>query len=241
MDCGCKIEYLSTAWLENHYRLIVWKAAKMTLTFQNVQFWNIDYIFNQLLYRYDIEYNLAKRSFLRLAVEGDGAVNGHAVLCVAQISNSVSNKLEVLLTDGWYVISAELDGHLEHLIRSANIFAGQKLHLQGCKLSGSSEPCPILEAPPSLSLKLFANSTRRAKRFEQLGSRSSLFPVNLKSLLDLGGPVSCLDCTITRKFPTIYFEKIDDNRTISRSSQVEEEEIKEWQVKSLLTLEKVGA
>jgi breast cancer 2 susceptibility protein len=222
---GCKQEYLTELWMNNHYRLIIWKAAAMQLYFDGIDCWNPKYVVNQLLYRYDCEINLAKRSFLRLAVEGDGAVNGHVVMCVASISVlEKSEALSLELTDGWYVIKAEMDLHLEMMIKSGKLYPGQKLHVQGCKITGANGPCTILESPPTLRLTINSNSTRIATRFELLGSRKSFFPVNIKSVFDAGGPV------FTRIFPTIYFEKLGEGKNISRSSQIEDEAIKDWQV-----------
>ena len=232
---GCKSEYLSEKWINNHYSLILWKAAAMTKCFIDVECWNHNYVLQQLMYRYDCEVNLAKRSFFKLIVEGDGAVNGHVVLCVSRISIPDTGPPSLELTDGWYFVKAELDKPLEKLLKSGKIYPGQKLHTQGCKLTGISGPCPILESPPTLRLSLSFNSTRVAKRFEVLGSRKAFFPVCIRSIVEEGGTVNCLDCTITRIFPAVYFEKLADGKTIARSTQVEEEAFQEWQVRLLNT------
>jgi hypothetical protein len=85
-----------------------------------------------------MEINRAKRSCLKLIAEKDGSSTNHMVLCVYNLNFTgimlfdwLETFVELSLTDGWYVLPAEIDGELERLCREKKIYIGQKLHIQG--------------------------------------------------------------------------------------------------------------
>jgi hypothetical protein len=51
---GLDTSLITDKWIQNHYRLIVWKAAAMMNYFENLKVWSVEYILAQLTYRYQI-------------------------------------------------------------------------------------------------------------------------------------------------------------------------------------------
>jgi breast cancer 2 susceptibility protein len=82
-----------------------------------------------------MEINRAVRSCIKLIVEKDGLSSNHMVLCVFSLKIGgiliLIDKVEMELTDGWYVIKTEVDHTLENHCVAGKIFVGQKLHIQG--------------------------------------------------------------------------------------------------------------
>ena len=62
-----------------------------------------------------------------------------------------------------------------------------------------------------MRLKLFSNSTRRARWDVKLGYCTVPGPlsISLSSVLPHGGLVSCVSVTIVRVYPMLYIEKTD--------------------------------
>lgn len=60
----------------------------------------------------------------------------------------------VWLTDGWYVIKAQLDVPLTAMLHRGRLAIGGKLIIHGAELVGSQDACSPLEAPESLMLKV---------------------------------------------------------------------------------------
>lgn len=65
------------------------------------------------------------------------------------------------VTDGWYGVDAIVDHHLTKLVGSGAIFPGQKLHIAGAEILGTSEGISPLEiSSASVFLRLTINGTR---------------------------------------------------------------------------------
>jgi hypothetical protein len=136
------------------------------------------------------------------------------------------------LTDGWYTIPAVLDEKMVNLIQSDRLKVGDKIHVQNSTLEGGSGPCPVLERPPSLKLKIHSNSVRKARRFQILGTQKlKSFSVCLKSISANGGTVGRCDVTVIRKYPTTFYEKMSNSKSKVRSCAEEDLAAKEWQIK----------
>lgn len=95
---------------------------------------------------------------------------------------------------------------------------------------GGSDGCPVLEMSPSISLKISANSTRRARWDTMLGYQNtkSYFSIHLKSIIPDGGQVACIDVIIMRKYPLQFTEKRSNGGQVSRNAQEEEHACREW-------------
>ncbi|XP_033750181.1 breast cancer type 2 susceptibility protein homolog isoform X2 [Pecten maximus] len=130
----------------------------------------------------------------------------------------------VELTDGWYSIAARLDVPLSDLVSKHRIRVGDKLCLSGAELQGPQEACTPLEAPASLMLKLYTNSTRPAPWDAKLGYQSDPRPlcISLSGLYGEGGSVGCLDVVLARKYPQMYMEKLSEGGCVFRTGLAED-------------------
>lgn len=87
LECGALSSILTEVWVKNHYRWIVWKCASMARRFQKYQYmWNSEYVYDQLLKRYDIEVEQVRRSCLKLIFEQDDVPGKHMILCVSGLT-----------------------------------------------------------------------------------------------------------------------------------------------------------
>lgn len=66
-----------------------------------------------------------------------------------------------------------------------------------------------------MKLKLYSNSTRRARWDTKLGfhTHPGPLPISLTSILPAGGTVSCVSVTVVRAYPLLYVEKLDEGRS----------------------------
>lgn len=181
-----------------------------------------------------MEINRAFRSCIKLIVEKDGVSSNHMVLFVFSLKVGgilmLKDKIEIEMTDGWYVIKTEVDQALEKLCVAGKIYVGQKLHIQGAHLVGDA--CAVLEMKSSTKLKINANGTRRAKRFQHLGyQKTTFFPISIKSVLSAGGIIGCIDLVISRRYPILYHEKFEDGTGIMRKQSEEDAAQSNWRQK----------
>ena len=210
-----------------------------------------DWLLLQLKYRYDREIDRAERSVLHKICEHDDLPSRRMVLCVCGINHERLNQsltdarhgnrsMEsgnetggsseaksdppcVQLTDGWYTLPCVVDRPLKHMIRSGKLTIGAKLMIFGAELLGLSSPSHPLEVPPSCSLKISTNSTRRTRWFAKLGYQATPlpYPVSLSSVFPDGGLVGCTDVVISRVYPIVYLEKREGAKGVFRSERQE--------------------
>ncbi|XP_057313973.1 breast cancer type 2 susceptibility protein-like isoform X2 [Hydractinia symbiolongicarpus] len=242
---------VNKAWIENHYRWIVWKLASYERRFPE-QFSNRclspSNVMYHLKYRYDKEIDLAERCCLKRIYERDDISTRRMVLSVSDIpkeenineKNVQGTKKVIELTDGWYPIKAILDQPLSHFLENGIVKIGTKLLIYGAELTGSNQGCLPLEAPDTLMLQLYTNSTRRASWEAKLGYQfpKIAFCVPLKSLYAQGGAAGCVNIKILRKYPMQWMEKIE-GRCIFRNKHMEELEQKKYLEKKQQKMEDV--
>ncbi|XP_036027806.1 breast cancer type 2 susceptibility protein [Onychomys torridus] len=242
---GVDPKLLSSAWVSNHYRWIVWKLAAMEFAFPKEfanRCLNPERVLLQLKYRYDVEIDSSSRSALKKILERDDTAAKTLVLCVSDVispSTSVSEtsgskssgadpkSLDTIeLTDGWYAVKAQLDPPLVALVKSGRLTVGQKIITYGAELVGSPDACAPLEAPDSLRLKISANSTRPARWHSKLGffGDPRPFPLPLSSLFSDGGSVGCVDVVVQRVYPLQWVEKTASGLYVFRNEREEEKE-----------------
>ncbi|XP_051933622.1 uncharacterized protein LOC127608541 [Hippocampus zosterae] len=229
---GVDPKLLADEWVYNHYRWIVWKLASMERSFPQTMGGRCltpERVLLQLKYRYDVEVDHSRRPALRKIMEKDDTPAKTLVLCICGVvsQDRVANPCAVVwLTDGWYSVKAQLDEPLSALLRKGRLAAGGKLIIHGAQLVGSQEACSPLEAPQSLMLKIFANSSRPARWDTKLGfykdPRPYLLP--LSSLFSNGGPVGCVDIVVLRSYPVQWMERKSDGGVVFRLARAEEEE-----------------
>ncbi|XP_061136842.1 breast cancer type 2 susceptibility protein isoform X2 [Syngnathus typhle] len=229
---GVDPKLLSDEWVHNHYRWIVWKLACMERSFPESMGGRCltpERVLLQLKYRYDVEVDHSRRPALRKITEKDDTAAKTLVLCVCGVDSvgPAENACAVVwLTDGWYALRTQLDEPLSQLLRKGRLAEGGKIITHGAQLVGSQEACAPLEAPHSLMLKIFANSTRPARWDTKLGfhrdPRPFLLP--LSSLHSNGGPVGCVDIVVLRSYPLQWMERKSDGGVAFRSARAEEKE-----------------
>ncbi|XP_054649149.1 breast cancer type 2 susceptibility protein [Dunckerocampus dactyliophorus] len=245
---GVDPQLLSEEWVYNHYRWIVWKLASMERSFPQTMgslCLTPERVLLQLKYRYDVEVDHSLRPALRKIMEHDDTSAKTLVLCVCGVvSQQGSNEAKspqvggtqvrvenpcavVWLTDGWYAIKAQLDEPLSIMLVKGRLAVGGKIIVHGAQLVGSQEACSPLEAPKSIMLKIFANSSRPARWDTKLGfyrdPRPFLLP--LSSLFTNGGPVGCVDIVVLRSYPMQWMERRQDEGVVFRSARAEEKEV----------------
>ncbi|XP_030634017.1 breast cancer type 2 susceptibility protein [Chanos chanos] len=247
---GVDPRLISEAWVYNHYRWIVWKLASMERSFPAMmggRCLTLERVLLQLKYRYDVEVDHCQRSALKKIMERDDTPAKTLVLCVcgiATLSNGAENpsyaengpspgrvgsrglSAIVWVTDGWYTIKALLDPPLSAMLRKGRLAVGGKIVTHGAELVGSQDACSPLEAPESLMLKIWANSTRRARWDVRLGFQRDPrpFPLSLSSLYSDGGSVGCVDIVVLRSYPTQWMEKKSSGVFVFRNDRAEERE-----------------
>jgi hypothetical protein len=230
---------VSFQWFQNHYRWLVWKLAAMETRFPREcggRWLTPDWLMKQMRYRYDREMEAAERPALRRICERDDISHRRLVLSVSGVYSSPYSKPPtseggdtgyptVEVTDGWYSLPGILDPPLQYMVHCRKLSVGTKIVTYGAELVGSADGCHPLEAPPTLCLRLSANSTRRVRWYARLGFQTCPVPFSLPltSLFPDGGLVGCTEAVIARVYPLIYMEKVRDGRNIFRSGRAEEQ------------------
>ncbi|XP_022823991.1 breast cancer type 2 susceptibility protein homolog [Spodoptera litura] len=218
----CKL--IPNGWLDNHLKLILWKLISYEIKFNSL-FCTARNVLDQLKFRYDMELFNAKRPALRKIFEKDDVPSKTLVLCVAEIyedgvrvaSASTSNNVELLLTDGWYCIKANIDKMLAQHVCQGKIVVGTKLVTNGAELVGCEQGVSPWEDTTAIRLKLFGNSTRRARWDARLGYHGNAAILSQLSSVKIdGGKVSKLRVYVTRVYPALYVEKFEDGSTVFR-------------------------
>eukprot|EP00842_Homolaphlyctis_polyrhiza_P004089 jgi/Hompol1/4681/HPOL_001797-RA len=228
VEAGAQANLATDAWVRNHYRWIIWKLASQLRRFphQYAEYWSFDSVVQQLRYRYEVEINLARRSALKAIIERDDIPSRHLVLCISHVYPD--NSIE--LTDGWYGIRGILDDRLRFLLQRKQLSVGQKLHIQGATMGGTTHACPALEVTESTYFKLSANGVQPASWHERLGySRIPVVKRSIKSLVQNGGAVACIDVIVARTYPIVYFERLPSGLNVSRTEKEEIAAETAWQ------------
>ncbi|CAO3633040.1 unnamed protein product [Cunninghamella echinulata] len=243
-------------WVEHHFGWIVWKLARRICMFPQFMndWWQPDYIINQLLYRYEREINLGHRSVLKKIMEHDDIPAKHMVLMVADIisatnsndtsSNNAVHRYQLLLTDGWYAILASIDKRMEEVIKNEKLCIGHKISIIGAQLIGDKSPIQALDSMfidfekmtirTSVRLLISSNSCCRCPWYTNLGYRPNYRRNRPKRTLETihedGGLVTMLDVIICKKYPMVYMETLDNGMIKTRNAR-EEESIR-WKIQS---------
>ncbi|KAJ3344103.1 Breast cancer 2, early onset [Gonapodya sp. JEL0774] len=257
LEAGALETVATLRWVRNHYRWITWKLASIVRSYHQehpdvfLRYWSENMVLDQLKYRYELEVNQCKRSALKLIIEGDDSSTRHMVVVVKVLHISVFaeaslTELKLELTDGWYAISATLDGPLTLAVQRGRIFVGQKLVIAGAHMT-TKEAKAALDVSDDMSLKLQANSTRRARWDAKLGLQKSPSMLTSARLAHpQGGFISSIDVVILRKYPLLFMEKCTDGggggeRTLIRNEEDEEDEQRRFEQTSKIAVERAIA
>ncbi|XP_025200949.1 breast cancer type 2 susceptibility protein homolog isoform X2 [Melanaphis sacchari] len=237
----CKL--IPNGWIENHFRLIVWKLAATEICFPN-HFGNklltAKNIIHQLLYRYYREIEKCQRSALKKILEKDETTSKRIVLCVSKVNKAnLAETYTIELTDGWYSVQGIIDDEMNMLLHKGIVKAGTKLIIYNAELIGAGEGIDPLDVHNDVKLKISTNSTRRVRWHTKLGFHkySTLpIPITLESVLPQGGIIGSLSLVILRKYPIMFLEKKTNSKSVFRNEKmetIEAEKYKAYQQKSL--------
>ncbi|EAT37937.1 AAEL010133-PA [Aedes aegypti] len=215
-------------WIENCW---VWTIIKLTSMERNLPDYfhgitTLENMLNQIMYRYHLEIDSAKRSVIRKMLEKDDIASKRMVLFVSRIfRGSDPFEVEIELCDGWYPIRSVLDFPLTQAILNGKITIGTKLMIQGAELLNLNEGCSPLEVPADVRLKIHANSTRRTRWDTRLGlfKVPLNFVISANDVLDRGGLIVSLEVIILRVYPLMFVDKTqrDALGSVLRSERVE--------------------
>ncbi|KAI9322557.1 BRCA2, oligonucleotide/oligosaccharide-binding, domain 1-domain-containing protein [Dichotomocladium elegans] len=232
---GALEKFIPLAWVENHYRWIVWKIAGMIRSFPRhlKDWWSPKKILDQLLYRYEREINLGHRSALKRIIEQDDVPGKLMILVIVDITKghaSESNqshdskKYELLLSDGWYQVTAVADTRLERAISRGRLTIGYKLAICGAQTNVFPRAPTSTSTPGNTVLTIASNGCRIAPWDAKLGyQRRRLEYRSLNSLHNDGGVVTAIDVIVCRKYPIMYSETLSDGSVVVRTAREEEE------------------
>nr|GLL25656.1 protein BREAST CANCER SUSCEPTIBILITY 2 homolog B-like [Ipomoea trifida] len=258
---GASEQYFSKVWAANHYKWIVWKLAcyercfpakfsGKLLTFSNV--------LEELKYRYEREVNYGHRSAIKRILEGDAPPSSMMVLCISSIDPVCDSKVrpqdhpilpvgvertsKIELTDGWYSITALLDGILSKMLAAKKLFLGQKLRIWGASLCGWVGPVSPLEVSKETSLVLHINGTYRAHWADRLGfCKGRGVPLAFNSIKDSGGAVPITLVGISRIYPVLYRERLSNGGFIVRNERMEAKAINQYNQRRSIVAEGIAS
>ncbi|XP_022766252.1 protein BREAST CANCER SUSCEPTIBILITY 2 homolog B-like [Durio zibethinus] len=239
--CGASTQYISKEWVANHYKWIVWKLMCYERCYPSKcagKFLTITNILEELKYRYEREVNHGHRSAIKRMLEGDASPSTMLVLCISAIQSNSEPAMEtnlvktngaddtgnvkVKLTDGWYSMNAVLDVLLSKQLAAGKLFVGQKLRIWGAGLCGWVGPVSPLEASSAISLVLNINATFRAHWADRLGFCKGVgTPLAFRCIKSDGGPVPRTLVGVTRIYPVLYRERLNNGGSIVRSERME--------------------
>ncbi|KAJ9574867.1 hypothetical protein L9F63_007962 [Diploptera punctata] len=234
---GLEPALVPAGWVTNQYRWLVWKLAATECSFPQqfaARCLTPNMLLLQLKYRYDREIDDCQRPAIRKILEHDDSPARRLVLCVARIIKPGENEqYELELTDGWYGIITSVDQELTKRIHRGTVSIGTKLISYGAELVNCEQACSPLEVGSEVRLKLFSNSTRRARWDAKLGycTNPGPLPISLSSILPSGGLVSCVTLTVVTVYPTLYVEKQEGGKSVLRSVRAEERANAVWERK----------
>lgn len=231
---GCTL--LEREWLQNHWSLIIWKLANTVLMWPATQAerWSFREVLNQLLYRYEREINRCQRPAIRLIQERDASPNAVMILCVYEIAwpnhdHGDALPTELVLTDGWYKIRAQIDVAIGRAVKRQRIRIGTKLEVIGAKLDAHRKDADdVLKSFNSSSIIITGNGTHLAPWHSKLGFKGRPSIPTLNSLTHDGGVVPLMFVTVKEALPLAFIEMEPGKERITRDENEERAERTRW-------------
>jgi breast cancer 2 susceptibility protein len=227
---GCDCSRITSKWIENHTRWIIWKLASIERRFSPWlagSYLTFSKVSEHLHRRFIKEILKGSRPVLRKILNRDMAASHMMILCVADVQNceDESKDLTLLeLTDGWYSVRCQIeDSYLKGFIACGRIKAGTKLLISSACLVGGEDGVdpndasfsPFASGSPTL--KISANGTRVARWNARLGlvnhsascsmGLGLLTVTKMSDVLEGGGSVPSIDLFIVKKYPLKYLLK----------------------------------
>ncbi|CAI9097234.1 OLC1v1033610C1 [Oldenlandia corymbosa var. corymbosa] len=242
IQSGASQQYISKAWVANHYKWIVWKLASYERCYPAKfcgKLLSVSNVLEELKYRYEKEVNHGHRSIVKRILEGDSPPSTRMVLCISSVflssalekvgHQAIASKgaesdavAKIELTDGWYSVTAILDVLLSRKLVAGKLFVGQKLTIWGAALCGSAGPVSPLEVSQTTSLLLHINGTYRAHWADRLGiCKVNGIPLAFRSIKCKGGVIPSTIFGVLRIYPVLYRERLQDGSVIVRSERMQ--------------------
>ncbi|KAL0230948.1 hypothetical protein GEMRC1_010353 [Eukaryota sp. GEM-RC1] len=245
------LSFLTTEWLSLNLILVLWRQyyrhailpCGLPVSFHKFEdeiigidsttpWLDLHLIRNHLLYRYQRFFLKGQHSILWKVLEGDLPPSMPFVL---QVLRTFANG-QLLVTDGWGVITALLDEHLQKRQKFGRISIGTKLFVSHCSFSSIPEdfdPFKILHE--GISLKLSFNTTKPVKWWTKLGFHKKLCHwsqriVPIESIRIGGGLVPAMKLCVQRILPMLFVEfktveSSDDESTVLLFRSIRSEDL----------------
>ncbi|KAJ1655937.1 Breast cancer 2, early onset [Dispira simplex] len=192
----------------------------------------------QLHARYEREFSEGRRSPLRKILELDDVPQRYLVLCLASVEvvppppdTPLNGKTTTaatvsppvwLLTDGWYLVRAQVDPPLQDAYQSGKLRMGYKLATVGAYLTGAQDGHHPLEVPENVRLCLSANSTKRVPWDTKLGVHPLRPCIALRRIQPFGGVVTRVDVVVVKKLPVCFLETLPAGNNVVRNAKEED-------------------
>lgn len=234
LTSGANKHYATEEWVQNAYRWVVWKLARVefaTGACSAGQILTSPIVEDELKLRYEREFNRGHRPFLKAVFNQDESAAALAVYMVASIRNSTAEKdtapkkttsggrgmatsttattAIIELTDGWYWIMAQCDPILTTLIRFGKISPGLKIRIMGAELLNPGGPAEPLTAARSARLRLHANGLHPVPDCTKMGRQAYRTTyLSLASMHALGGPIPQTLVVVLRRYPRLLWTKL---------------------------------
>ncbi|KAI8057293.1 BRCA2, oligonucleotide/oligosaccharide-binding, domain 1-domain-containing protein [Syncephalis plumigaleata] len=212
LDYGADKTRVSLEWVRHHYQLIVWKAACIYRSYPEEHgVWSVNWILKQLRYRYEREINKRETPAIRMILEEFELPLLPLVLCVIDMPQ----RGILRLTDGWYILNAQLDKPLEDLYIKEQLKPGDKIVIGSIQIIGHPNEIAALTSNPVAIIALSINSVRRARWDTRLGFVRHSIPMTcISSINPAGGMISAVDVVAIRKLPRLLMETESNGRKL---------------------------
>ncbi|RAL49003.1 hypothetical protein DM860_001323 [Cuscuta australis] len=256
---GASQQYLSKAWVANHYKWVVWKLASYERCYPakfSRKLLTASNVLEELKYRYEREVNYGHRSAIKRVLEGDAPSSLMMVLCISSIckassgyqdqpnssvGTNIASTSKIELTDGWYSITTILDGELSKKLDAKKLFLGQKLRIWGAGICGWVGPVSPLEVSKETSLVLHINGTYRAHWADRLGfCKGRGIPLAFNCINGAGGAVPITLVGVSKIYPVLYRERLSNGGYLVRNEKMEAKAIEQYNQRRSIVAEGVA-
>ncbi|CAN8067261.1 unnamed protein product [Agarophyton chilense] len=217
----------SAAWTRMVYSLAICKLMTLQSKKPNANqlyFFCAANVVREFLRRFTVEWHQSKQPHLLRIMRNDSNPSSHIILRIVEIERSpdAPEKLNLVVSDGWYVARCSLDDTLQSRVWRGLLRVGDKISITASTLQTLSTSRPFFfgEADElgSSYIRVSTNGLHKAPADLRLGIRKPTMTKSLKRILDDHGTCPPLQVVILRTYPVFYRETI---------AAVDEEEKKE--------------
>ncbi|KAK9829033.1 hypothetical protein WJX72_003535 [[Myrmecia] bisecta] len=231
VEAGADPRLATSAWVANHFRLVVWKLAMYQA--QRPQqlagrLLTAGVILDQLRYRYEREVNQGHRPMLKKVLEQDDTASKAMVLRLVDVIRPQQGMgarladMVLLLSDGWYTVHALPDLLLKAMVDARKLLIGDKVRICGAELVAQGQ-ADALEACRTARLKIHFNGTHRVAAATRLGWQAwrGVY-VPLPIVHREGGLMPRTLVLVQRVFPLLYCEQLPSGVPVLRSQRAQQ-------------------